>query len=167
MTILQNNTSMIYLLFILLNNKYNMKLIFLNSTILIIGFVFFACDGTTFGGIEFYNDFKVENKMDTTITIHLVADNEKIIDFLYTIPSGTSKSIVFSSVGNGEGYSPYNYKLIIVNYRNSILKDTLEDGNSLRNLFAYKELKESTYKKKKLNTFVFTIDSTYVNEHLK
>jgi len=143
-----------------------MKNILFYITIFVIGLITSSCDGVTFDGISFYNDYKVENKLDTTITIQLVAIDKELIDMFYTIPSNASKSIVFSEIGGGQGWSPYNY-LIIVNYKNHILKDTIEEGNSLRNSRAYKMLKKSTYKNKDLNTFLFTIDSTYVKEHLK
>jgi len=136
-------------------------------TIFVIGLITLSCEGLIFGGISFYNDFKVENKLDTTITIQLISDNEELTDLFYIIPINTTKSIVFSSFGNGDGDSPDQYDTIIVNYKNHILKDTIIEGNSLRDLRAYKELEKSTYKKKDLNTFVFTIDSTYIKDLLK
>lgn len=144
-----------------------MKKLLFSITILAIGFMTVSCDSWTLDGTSFYNDFKVENKLDTTITIQLVSDNKELVDLLYTVPVNDSKSIVFSEVGGGEGASPNDYKLVIVNYKNHILKDTVEVGNSILNTRAYKEIEKSTYKKKKLNTFVFTIDSVYVNEHFK
>ncbi len=144
-----------------------MKNRILYFAIFAIGLITLSCDGLILGGTSFYNDYKVENKLDTAIIIQLVTADKNLTELFCTIPSNTSKSIIFSSIGNGEGYSPLNYRPIIVNYRNCILKDTLENGNSLLNLRAYKELEKSTYKNKALNTFVFTIDSTYVKEHIK
>ena len=144
-----------------------MKNLLFYIAILAIGIMTVSCDSWTLDGTSFYNDFRVENKLDTTITIQLVSKNKDLVDLLCTVPANDSKSIVFSEVGGGEGASPNHYKLVIVNYKNHILKDTVEVGNSLLNIRAYKEIEKSTYKKKQLNTFVFTIDSVYVNEHFK
>lgn len=144
-----------------------MKNVFFYIAVFVIGLMAVSCDNSTLDGTSFYNDFKVENRLDTTITIQLVPDTEGLVGLLCTIPANDSKSIVFSEVGGGEGASPNHYKLVIVNYKNYILKDSVEAGNSILNTRAYKETAKSTYKKKKLNTFVFTVDSAYVNEHFK
>lgn len=84
----------------------------------------------------------------------------------YTIPASATQSILHSRIGRNRGSNPRSYNLTTVTYKSHIITDSIEIGNCLRNIQAYKEASKSTYKRKPLNTFVFSIDSTNIKEHL-
>ncbi len=125
-----------------------------------------SCEQRIFDELICYNDYQVENKLDTTITIHLVTDDDRVKNVSYTIPASETQSILLSTIIGGRSWTPANYNYITVTYKSHIITDSLLIGNSLRDTQAYKEVSKSTYKRKPFYTLVFSIDSAYIKEHL-
>lgn len=147
------------------NMHFIMKKILISTFRIVFSLILTSC-GNEWDGVSFYNDYQIHNNLDTTILIQLISSDKQQYDTTYYIDKNTTKSILFSSVGGGEGIAPYNYKRISVYYKNQVFTDSLDNGNSIMNIRLYKISKGSDYKGMPLNVYIFKLDSIYINDHL-